>query len=72
MNPTTVTVTITISKRITPGEEAPLRTDTSPSYPSARIAAVISAVTAAIDLRHLYADLGQDTTVTFTAAEEDR
>ena len=63
MNPTTVTVTITISKRITPGEEAPLRTD---------IAAVISAVTAAIDLRHLYADLGQDTTVTFTAAEEDR
>ncbi len=63
MNPTTVTVTITITKEVTP-----LPRD----HPSARIAAVISAASGAIDLRHLYADLGQDTTVTFAAVEEPR
>ncbi len=64
MDPTTVTITITVSKRITP------TTDSSPSYASTRIAAVISAVVAAVDLRHLYADLGEDTIVTIAAGEE--
>lgn len=64
MDYTTVTVTLTISKQITPS------TDSNPSHPSARIAAVISAAMAAIDLRHLYGDLGEDTTVTINATEE--
>lgn len=62
--PTSVTVTFTVTKQITPA------TDSSPSYPSTRIAAVISAVMGAIDLRHLYGDLGEDTTVTIEATEE--
>ena len=66
MTPTTVTVTITITKEVTPTQDPPK------THPSARIAAVISAASGAIDLRHLYADLGQDTTVTFAAVEEPR
>jgi hypothetical protein len=63
MTPNTVTVTFTITKEITPAETS------SPTYPSARIAAVVSAATGALDLRALYADLGPGTTVTIEAAE---
>jgi hypothetical protein len=63
MTPNTVTVTFTITKEITPAEES------SPTYPSARIAAVISAATEALDFRRLYGDLGPGITVTIEAAE---
>ncbi len=61
--PTTVTVILTITKEITPTAES------SPAYPSTRIAAVISAATGALDLRALYGDLGENTTVTIEATE---
>ena len=61
MTPTTVTVTITITKQITP---------TNPDHPSGRLAAVIAASVPAIDFRAIYGDLGADTTVTIEASEE--
>jgi hypothetical protein len=60
--PISITVTFTITKEITP---------TSPTYASTRIATVVSAATGALDLRALYADLGENTTVTITATERN-
>lgn len=62
--PTKVTVTFTITKEIAPA------TDSTPSYPSTRIAAIISAATGALDFRALYGELGENTTVTIEATEE--